>query len=329
MDVVRYHIDMLRCGYRYSNNTIYVPSAIINANIEKPLLIAIIGKNGVGKSTLIRTLAGIQLPLEGNIFLNKKSIYKYSNKEKARYISYLPPQNPKIPYLTVKEFVKLGQPRSILQPVHNDDLVIEILSLLQLNQKAEHFLTQLSDGEMQRAAIAKIIFQNSTIMFFDEPLSHLDPKQQINILNLFYKLVHENNKIVFFSSHLTDLALKFAHKIWLITEDAFIEKIPEQIIIDKDLEKNELKIEVGEYLPVLSKTNRCVRIVGDGIPFKYTKYALLRYGIRSDCNKNAAFSVIIQQNLNGDYSWLLKKEHVVIKEFNKLEEIILYLIQEL
>jgi|YNPMSStandDraft_1061717.scaffolds.fasta_scaffold00712_4 iron complex transport system ATP-binding protein len=328
MDVIL-HIDSLRCGYRNSHQNIYVPKALISSFLQIPLLIALIGKNGTGKSTLLRTLSGLQKPLEGNILLNKKNINKYTINDRSKILSFLPSQNAKIPYIKVKEYVSLGKSNSFFKFHKKQKDVYETLSYLQLEHKAENFLTQLSDGEMQRTAIAKVIFQDSSIMIFDEPLSHLDPKQQLNILSLFFNLVKEQQKTIIFSTHLTDIVLKYAHKIWLITEDSFIEKIPEQIIIDKDLEKNELKIETNEYLPFSRITKCCVRIIGDGVSFKYTKYAFLRYGIKTDCNKNVIFSVIIQQNNNGNYSWLLKKENVIIKEFNKLEDIIVYLMQNL
>ncbi len=329
MDVISLNIDSLHCGYNYSNQKFYVPNTLISLKIQSPSLIAIIGKNGTGKSTFLRTLSGIQDPINGNIYICQKNIKNYKVKERSHFVSYLPSQNTKVPYLKVKEYVSLGKPHSLFKPYENNKIVYEILSNLKLEEKADNFLTQLSDGEMQRVAIGKIIFQNSGIMIFDEPLSHLDPKQQVNILNVFLDLVLEQNKIIIFSTHLTDLVLKYAHKILLITENSFIEKIPEQIIIDKDLEKNELKLEVKEFLPLIRKTIGCVRIIGDGISFKYTKYAFLRYGIRTDCNKNVVFSVIIQQNNNGNFVWLLKKENTIIKEFNKLEEIIDYLIKKL
>jgi len=323
MDVIKLHINSLYCGYKGTQIT-YAPKSVINYELNKPELIAIIGKNGTGKSTLLRTIAALQKPIEGNIYLNNKSIYNYSTKERAKYLSYLPTNNLKIPYIKVYEYVSLGKTyHSNL--ANQKEHISDILTRLNLSDKEDFYLNQLSDGEMQRVAIAKVLFQNSSIMLLDEPMSHLDPLQQLNLLNILLDYVVNNNKTIIFSTHLTNIVLNYAHRIWLITEDDFIVKIPEQIIIDKDLEKNELIIEAENNILQNSKTKHTIRIIGDGLVYKYTKQAFLRYGISATCKPDTKFSVIIQLNKNDTYSWLLKKDNIILREFNSLEEIINFL----
>jgi len=325
MDVITLTTHNLICGYKETSKEIAFPPYELNVNIDKPMLIAVIGKNGVGKSTLLKTLAGLQKPLKGSININNTPIDEIKINQRACYISFLPSYNSKIQYIQVKDYVALG-----LYPYASKKKADEIIenALLQVDifYKKNHFLNQLSDGEMQRAAIARILVQDAPIMFFDEATSHLDPKHQHLTLELFYHLSCKKNKIVIFSTHTTSEALNYAHKIWLIGNQSFIEKIPEQILIDNDLKKNELLFDK----PVLKMHHTAnyiqIRLVGDGLPFKYTQYAFQRYGINTVCNKDCHFSVIISQQSFSKTMWVLKKDNIIIKEFEDLFQLIEYLL---
>lgn len=329
MDVARFETIQLLCGYRQNKTHTSVPNTLIDIAIQKPTLIAVIGKNGTGKTTMLKTLAGLLEPLSGNILINKKPLAELSVKEKSRFISFLPSYNHKIPYIRLSEYIVLGRKASEYEGSDKQQLSNDLLQKIALENKTHFFLTQLSDGEMQRAAIARTLARQSPIMIFDEPLAHLDPKQQIRILELFKNYTQNESKTIIFSSHLTDLILSYAHKIWLITENEVIDKIPEQIIIDRDLENNELKIDIKSWQQKSSNFLGCVRLVGDGLAYTYTKYALHRYGIHTSCNKTPVFSVIIMQVSNQTHRWLVKKEHTIIQEFNNLEKLIVYLIDTL
>ncbi len=326
MDVAHFETIQLLCGYRQNKTQITVPKSIINITIQKPTLVAVIGKNGTGKTTLLKTLAGLLKPLNGSILINNKQFSELSIKEKSYWISFLPSYNNKIPYIRLNEYIVLGRKHYEWNHKNEQDSLNDLLRKVSLESKAHLFLTQLSDGEMQRAAIARTLARQTPIMMFDEPLAHLDPKQQICILELFKNYTHNLNKIIIFSTHLTDLILSYAHKIWLITENEVIDKIPEQIIIDHDLENNELKIAIKPWQQKSSHFRGCVRLVGDGLAYTYTKYALHRFGINTLCNKIPAFSVIIMQVSNQSHRWLVKKENSIIREFNNLEKLIGYLI---
>ena len=323
MDVVRLNIQNLRCGYGKH----VVPIYEITTELIKPTLVALTGKNGTGKSTLLRTLAGILRPLNGKILINNNELHNLSNLQRSSQIAFLPSYNAKIPYLKVTDYVSLGKLKQDKNQNPNNDTIYELLHKVDMESKANHFLTQLSDGEMQRVAIARILYQNSNILLFDEPTAHLDPKQQHKVLNLLFQITTEQNKIIIFSSHMTDMVLTYAHKIWLLGEEYFIDKIPEQIIIDKDFEKNELTLASRNWLSMQTKSGLNVRVLGDGLVYQYTKFAFLRYGIETHCNKHCHFSVIIQQNPEGKYSWLVKKEQQVLKEFTNLELLINYLLK--
>ncbi len=318
-------ITNLVCGYKQNKAFIPVPPYAINAEVLKPSLIAVVGKNGVGKSTLLKTIAGILKPDEGSIMISEDELQQIKPRQRACKIAYLPSFNAKVHYLKVEDYLSLGIfPHN--QPDRKNELLAKALSDVEMEHKRNVYLNQLSDGEMQRVAIARILVQDSPVMMFDEATSHLDPKFQLKILELFYRLVQQESKIIVFTTHMTGEALHYAHKIWLLADNEFIDKIPEQIIIDKDLERNELTFQLRPIKKANEKTSLEVRLIGDGIPFKYTQFAFLRYGINVVCNKKCHFTVIIQQNPDSTYSWLVKKENSILSEFSDLNKLLEFLL---
>ncbi|MCX7862465.1 MAG: ABC transporter ATP-binding protein [Bacteroidales bacterium] len=329
MDVVHFTTHQLFCGYKLQNHIVYTPTVPIQLSINKPMLIAILGKNGTGKTTLLKTLAGLHNPISGEIKLNQKNFNKFSTKQKSQWVAYLPAHFTKIPYIRLNEYLLLGKNNFVSKFSSSNENINSVLEKVSLVHKKNTFLTQLSDGEMQRAAIARILIRQCPLMLLDEPLAHLDPKQQFRILELFKEYVTYYNKTIVFSSHLTDMILSFVHKIWLLTDTDFIDKIPEQIIIDRELENNELKIDLPSWKQKNEPYVGCIRIIGDGIAYKYTKYAFHRFGLNTDCNQTTTFSVIIEQTPQYHIRWLLKKEQTVIQEFTNLEQLINFLINKL
>lgn len=318
-------ITNLICGYKHNKTFHPVLPYFINTQVLKPSLIAIMGRNGIGKSTLLKTISGILKPKQGSIFISGDELHNLKPRQRARKIAYLPAYNSKVHYLKVEEYLMLGIfPYN--QVNKKNELLTKALSNVEMEHKRKVYLNQLSDGEMQRVAIARILVQDTPIMMFDEATSHLDPKFQLKILELFYSLVKQENKIIIFTTHLTNEALHYSHKIWLLTDNEFIDKIPEQIIIDKDLERNELTFQLKPIKKVNEKTSLKIRLLGDGIPFKYTQFAFLRYGINVVCNKNCNFTVIIQQNNDSTYSWLVKKENVIVREYSDLNKLLEFLL---
>lgn len=223
----------LSIGYSSKKEQICVAEAI-TINLKKGKLIALIGANGIGKSTLLRTLTGIQKPLLGTIFLNGKEIQKYSTSELAQNLSLvltekIPPSN-----LTVFELVALGR-----QPYTNWIGKLSELDLEKINQALEltqiahlknkkHF--EISDGQLQKALIARALAQDSPLIILDEPTTHLDLVNKVSLLRLLKRLTYETNKCILFSSHDIDLAIQLADEMIVITEDFVVQDEPCKLI---------------------------------------------------------------------------------------------------
>lgn len=325
MDVTIKLINLL-CGYMHNKKSYAFPPGTINTFIESPSMIAIIGKNGTGKSTLLKTLAGILSPLKGNIIINNFPFYNLSTIQRAKTLAYLPAIQNRIPYMRVYEYIQLA---TIATQNKESNIIEQALKITDLEHKKDKPLHYLSDGEMQRAAIARTIAQNTPILLFDEITNHLDPVHQQRIMEQLYKFCIDNRKIILFTSHSTMQAISFSHKVWIVHQNGILEQIPEQLLIDKTLEKFEL------YQPTIFKNHLIkspkignIRLIGDGMAYQYTKYAFYRYGINTNQCLTCSYSVVIKQE-NNKTLWILKKENLPIKEFINLQQLIEFLVKNI
>ena len=220
-------------GYQSKNQTNIIGSNI-NLSLEMGKLIALVGQNGIGKSTLLRTLAAIQKPLSGDVLLNNKNINDYSNLELSQNLSLvltekLPPSN-----LTVFEIIALGR-----QPYTNWIGKLSDADLLQINEaiettNIEHLIHkkhyEISDGQLQITLIARALAQDTPLIILDEPTTHLDLLHKATLLKLLKKLSSETNKCILFSTHDIDLAIQLADEIIVITPTKIVQDKPNKLI---------------------------------------------------------------------------------------------------
>ena len=180
-------------------------------------LIGLIGQNGVGKSTLIRTLCGLHPPVSGDIMLDSKPIAQYSPKEIAQKIGLVLTGKPESLNLSVVELVALGRhPYSNwLGMLNNKDkeIIEHSISQMEINYIAQKKLYELSDGQLQKAMIARALAQDTDLIILDEPTSHLDLKNKIEVLNLLKKIT-ENGKGILISTHEIQLSAQVCSAYW-------------------------------------------------------------------------------------------------------------------
>ena len=223
----------LHIGYKSKTETNYIAKNI-NLNFQQGRLIAIIGENGIGKSTLLRTLTGIQKPLGGDVYLNDKMIAKYTNIELAQSLSVvltekLPPSN-----LTVFEVIALGrQPyTNWIGKLSNDDLlhIEEAILLTDINHLRDKKHYEISDGQLQIVLIARALAQGTPLIILDEPTTHLDLLHKVSLLKLLKKLAVEANKCIIFSTHDIDLAIQMSDEMVVFTKDSITQDNPCKLI---------------------------------------------------------------------------------------------------
>ncbi len=228
------HLKIQQADIGY--NTTLISDADTHLNLGEVCLL--IGNNGVGKTTLIKSILH-QIPLlSGDIFINGKNIRQFSVKEMAKQIAVVfsnavVPQNH-----TAEDLISLG--KYIYYPFYfelkkqDKEEVFHIIEELDLLQYRHTLLKNLSDGNLQKAFIGRAITQNSPIIILDEPTTHLDEKNKIIILKTLRKLAKEQNKLILFSSHDWRLAKEFADKIWYIKDRALFSGIVEDVLLQHD-----------------------------------------------------------------------------------------------
>ena len=186
-------------------------------------LTCLLGCNGAGKSTLLRTLAGMQPPLSGRLELMGRPLEAYSAHERSKTIGVVLTDRMQAGGLTVYELVALGrQPYTgFFGRLTSADkaLVWRALEEVGMGGKARRYVAELSDGERQKAMIAKVLVQECPLILLDEPTAFLDVESRMEVMRLLRKLAVEEHKAVLLSTHDVDQALAMSDRLWLMTQE--------------------------------------------------------------------------------------------------------------
>ena len=209
----------LSIGYRTKNST-YTVADGINATIRSGELTCLLGANGVGKSTLLRTLSAFQPKLGGEIVIIDKEIEAFSDKEISRMIGVVLTEKPDIRNMTVRELVALGRSpyTGFWGTLHDEDwqVVDEAIDAVRIGSLRDRMVHTLSDGERQKVMIAKALAQQTPVIFLDEPTAFLDFPSKVEMMQLLRRLAIEAQKTIFLSTHDFELALQVADRLWLM-----------------------------------------------------------------------------------------------------------------
>jgi iron complex transport system ATP-binding protein len=295
--------EHLTIGYTKKRRTEVIQSSL-NLNLRSGELVCLIGPNGTGKSTLLRTLAGLQKSLSGQILIDGSPIHKISSQEKALLIALVLTDRVDVENATVRDIVALGRhPYSAWWGSLNeedDKLIAEVIEMVHLGHKSDCLLTELSDGERQRAMIAKAFAQDTPIVLLDEPTAHLDLPNRVEIMLLLHRLAHKTNKAILLSTHELDLALQAADKIWLISKDNGVESgVPEDLVFDgsfnRVFESNAFFFNAsnGNFSMNYPLTKQ-VQVTGNKTRMYWTLRALARGGYM--VVEDAAIKILVDKN---------------------------------
>ncbi len=210
-----FKIENLGIGY---GNKVIVEK--INCSLGQGELCAIVGINGVGKSTLLRTLAKLQSKLSGKVLVGNHDLETISTSQLAKKLAVVLTDPIATRNLTVQELVALGR-----QPYTNwvgmlsqkDKTVIkESIDLFDLESLQYKKCYQLSDGQLQRVLIARAMAQDTSLILLDEPTTHLDLFHKVQILKLLQQLAHKHQKTIVFTTHEIELAIQLCDKILML-----------------------------------------------------------------------------------------------------------------
>lgn len=192
----------------------------VSVKASEGQVIALVGRNGTGKSTFLRCILGLQKPRSGRILADGEDVGIMPLKRRAECFSYVSTYAADVAYLTSRDVVAMGcngmsRWDGVLSG-REEEIVENALLAVSASDLAGRFLSTLSDGERQRIMIARAVAQGSPIMVLDEPTAFLDVPNRIRIHSLLRSLAKESGKIILFSTHEIALARKFADCFWLM-----------------------------------------------------------------------------------------------------------------
>lgn len=225
--------ENLSVGYRDKKVETLIASGI-NLEVKEKELVALIGINGVGKSTLLRSLTGVQEPLQGEIIIGGEKLGKTASEDLSKYISIVLTEQPISKNLGVFELIALGrQPyTNWIGTLSSRDIIYidKALKLVDIENLKHKKCYELSDGQLQRVLIARAIAQDTPLVILDEPTTHLDIYHQAFVLKLLKTLTVKTNKGILFATHEINLALQLCDKIILMQEKEVVTGTPSELI---------------------------------------------------------------------------------------------------
>ncbi len=231
-NIITLEAKNLSIGYKKGKQTKIIAKNI-NFNLERGDLIGLIGANGIGKSTLLRTLTKFQPPILGDINVNAKSIFELDNISLAREMSVVLTENVSNTNLTVQETIALGRSPytnwigslSQIDKIKTNE-AIDLVGIAHLTQKKCY---ELSDGQFQKVMLARAIAQDSDIIILDEPTTHLDLYHKVSILKLLERLAKESNKTILFSTHEINVTISMCDKLIVMKKGELVYGSPVEL----------------------------------------------------------------------------------------------------
>ena len=291
-----------------------VVASDICAGINSGELTCLLGANGVGKSTLLRTLSAFQPKLSGEIRIQGKEIGSYTDKQLSKVISVVLTEKCDIRNMTSVELIGLGRSpyTGFWGTLSKEDkeVVDHAINLVGISHLAHRMVHTLSDGERQKVMIAKALSQETPVIFLDEPTAFLDFPSKVEMMQLLHQLSRQTDKTIFLSTHDLELALQIADKIWLMDKvNGVTIGTPEDLSLDGTLSSFFARkgivfdLETGLFRVNNEYTSQ-IRIVGHGQKYAMVRKALQRNGILA--NRNVESDVYIETgDLKGDGTFVL------------------------
>jgi iron complex transport system ATP-binding protein len=278
----------------------------LNLELYAGQLVCFMGPNGIGKSSLIRTLAQLQQPLSGEIKIHSQA----DKTTHAQQLAVVLTDRMTVVNMTVYETIAFGRYPYLDWKIKLDEvdkkIIDDAIDQIHIGHLRNSKLHELSDGQLQMVMIARALAQDTPIILLDEPTAHLDLNNRVEVMKLLRNLSRRTNKAILVSTHELDLALQLADWIWLAgREQNILTGMPEDLVLNGsfdaifqfkgfDLRSGKVQFEkTGDII---------IGLRGDGHEYLWTKNALERHGfIVSD---NQTLNLHLQKK-HGVLQWVL------------------------
>lgn len=213
----------------------------VETRFERGSMIALLGRNGTGKSTLLRAIARLQEVMKGVIMVEGKPLAELSQAELARLVSFVTTERIDVEALTAYDLVAIGRsPYTGWMGRLTDkdhEAIKRAMVIAGVQHMAERRVSTMSDGECQRVMIARALAQDTPIILLDEPTAFLDLPNRYELCTLLGRLAHEEKKCVIFSTHELDIALSLADSIALVDSPRMVHLPTKEMIVSGNIER--------------------------------------------------------------------------------------------
>jgi iron complex transport system ATP-binding protein len=325
------NIELLCIGYNAGTRKEKVLLPPLTLTVRRGEMVALLGPNGIGKSTLLRTIARLHPRISGVIKLSNRKLENYMNTELARKISFVFTGSVNVYNMSVFEIVSLGRfPHTnwLGRLTKADRSIVEkSISAVGLAEHSGSNIGELSDGERQRAMIARALAQDTELILLDEPTAFLDLPNRYELVSLLRRLSVESNKSVIFSSHDIHIAIRETDKVWMVTNQGIIQGSPEDLALEgtfdnlfPDSDLSFVKDEGVFTYPV--RTRMTIKLEGQGQGLHWTERALGRLGIKAKAGEGSPSIRVLSEKTR--YIWEYESS-VAKKQFYDIYSLILYM----
>lgn len=298
-------IQNLSIGYREKNKE-KVVSGNIHAEIHGGELTCLLGTNGVGKSTLLRTLSAFQPKLGGSIYIKGKELGEYTDRQLARLVSVVLTEKCDIRNLSVTDLIGMGRSpyTDFWGNLKKEDraAIKRAIALIGIEPLAHRMIHTLSDGERQKVMIAKALAQETPIIFLDEPTAFLDFPSKVEIMQLLHRLSRQTGKTIFLSTHDLELALQVADCLWLMSpSEGLVVGTPEDLTLNGQLARFFVRKGIrfdkqsGTFCIEFACTTK-IRLAGEGWKWTMMCKALRRNGIEACPEVESEIAIHIRES---------------------------------
>ena len=240
-------------------------TAPLSVKLPEGRLICLVGRNGVGKSTLLRSLSALQPPLSGDVLLDGRSIASYSHKALARLVSVVTTRDVPVPSMTSWEVVALGRSPYTqfwgqLSPA-DKEIVDRSIDITGISPLVSRRVGSLSDGERQKVMIAKAIAQETPVILLDEPTAFLDYPSKVSTLSLLSRLAREMGRTILVSTHDVEHALRLSDEVLLLQKEGLYKVLRrDALVLDHSADGLGQQVGDGDLLDLGTALG-----VGDGV----------------------------------------------------------------